>query len=114
DPEEAERARRNAVVHGAPVEVVKAEAPSGLRDLPPPDRVFVGGGGLPVLDAALAHLRPGGRVVATYAAVDRAAAAAERLGHLVQVGISRGERLPDGGIRLAANNPVFVVWGPEE
>jgi precorrin-6B methylase 2 len=74
----------------------------------------VGGGGLDVLDAVLARLSPGGRAVATFAAVDRAAAAAGRLGHLVQVGVSRGQALPDGGIRLAAENPVFVAWGPEE
>ena len=54
-----------------------------LADLPDPDRVFVGGGGLGVLDAALGRLRPGGVVVATYAAIDRAAAAGTRLGHLV-------------------------------
>ena len=77
-----------------------------------PDRVFVGGGGPEVLDAVLARLRPGGRVVATFAALDRAAAAEARLGRLVQIGVARGERLPDGGLRLAARNPVFVVWGP--
>ena len=33
------------------------------------------------------------------------------LPNLVQVGLSRGERLPDGGLRLASVNPVFVVWG---
>jgi hypothetical protein len=29
------------------------------------------------------------------------------------IGAARGENLPDGGWRLAAENPVFVVWGPE-
>ena len=61
-----------------------------------------------------ARLRPGGRVVATYAALDRAAAAFERLGHLVQVGVSRGQPVPGGGVRLAATNPVLVAWGPDE
>ena len=60
----------------------------------------------------LARVRPGGAVVATYAALDRAAAAAQRLGSLVQVGVARGRTLPDGGVRLEAENPVFVVWGP--
>ena len=27
--------------------------------------------------------------------------------------VSRGESLPGGGVRLAAQHPVFVVWGPE-
>jgi precorrin-6B C5,15-methyltransferase / cobalt-precorrin-6B C5,C15-methyltransferase len=92
--------------------LVHGEAPGCLDDLPAPDRVFVGGGGLDVLDAVLTRLQPNGRVVATYAAMDRAAAAAQRLGALVQVAASRGRRLPDGGLRLAAENPVFIVWGP--
>jgi precorrin-6B C5,15-methyltransferase / cobalt-precorrin-6B C5,C15-methyltransferase len=110
--DDTERIRHTAAAHGSVVEVVHGEAPDALAPLPDPDRAFVGGGGLTVLDAVLERLRPGGRVVATYAAIDRAAAAMDRLGSLVQVGVARGERLPDGGVRLAAENPVFVVWGP--
>ncbi len=114
DPSAAEQARQNVVTHGVggSVTVVAGEAPAALADLPDPGRVFVGGGGTPVLDAALARLRPGGRVVATYAALDRAESAERRLGNLVQLSLARGERLPDGGLRLVAHNPVFVVWGP--
>ena len=104
--------RVNIAAHGVPVDVIEGDAPDALSPLPDPDRAFVGGGGIDVLDAVLARLRPGGRVVATYAALDRAAAAADRLGSLVQVGVSQGARLPDGGWRLAADNPVFVAWGP--
>jgi precorrin-6Y C5,15-methyltransferase (decarboxylating) len=103
------RIRANAAAHGVTVEVVEDEAPDCLDRLPDPDRVFVGGGGLDVLDAVLR--RSPRRVVATYAALDRAAAATDRFGDMVQVGLARGERLPDGGLRLAAENPVFVVWG---
>jgi precorrin-6Y C5,15-methyltransferase (decarboxylating) len=103
------RIRANAATHGVTIEVVEDEAPGCLDRLPDPDRVFIGGGGLDVLDAVLR--RSPRRVVATYAALDRAAAAADRLGNVVQVGLARGERLPDGGLRLAAENPVFVVWG---
>jgi precorrin-6Y C5,15-methyltransferase (decarboxylating) len=85
-----------------------------LAALPDADRAFVGGGGLAVLDAVLTRLRPGGRLVATYATLSTAAAAAERLGHLVQIQVSRGTPVgPDGAVRLAAENPVFVVWGPD-
>ncbi len=114
DPKEAARARRNTAAHGVAVQVLTGEAPTALAGLPDPDRVFVGGGGLAVLEAVLDRLGPGGRVVATYAAMERATAAASRLGNLVQVALARGERLPDGGLRLVAHNPVFVVWGPQE
>jgi precorrin-6B C5,15-methyltransferase / cobalt-precorrin-6B C5,C15-methyltransferase len=112
-PDDADRIEANAAALGAKVTVVRGEAPAALADLPDPDRAFVGGGGLGVLDAVVARLKTGGRVVATYAAVDRAAAAADRLGHLTQLAVSQGDRLPDGGWRLAADNPVFVVWGPK-
>lgn len=111
DRHDAGRVRANAIAHGVGVEVVEGSAPKCLEALPDPDRVFVGGGGVTVLDFVLARLAPGGRVVAAYAALDRAAAAAERLGHLVQVQVSRGEPLPGGAFRLAAENPVFVAWG---
>jgi precorrin-6B C5,15-methyltransferase / cobalt-precorrin-6B C5,C15-methyltransferase len=114
DPDQAERVRANALAHGVRVEVVEGPAPDVLADLPAPDRAFVGGGGLDVLGAVLARVAPGGRVVAAFAAVDRAAAAFTRLGHLVQLGVARGVALPDGGVRLAAENPVFVAWGPDE
>ena len=111
---DVERLQANVSAHGVRVDVVEGDAPAVLAALPDPDRAFVGGGGLEVLDAVLARLAPGGRVVAAFAAVDRAAAAAQRLGHMVQVGVSRAAVLPDGGIRLAAENPVFVAWGPDE
>ena len=110
---EVERLQANVTAHGVRVDVIEGEAPAVLAGLPDPDRAFVGGGGLDVLDAVLARLAPGGRVVAAFAALDRAAAAAQRLGHMVQVGVSRAAVLPDGGIRLAAENPVFVAWGPD-
>jgi len=107
------RIEANAHAHGGTLEVVHGEAPGALDALPDPDRVFVGGGGIAVLDAALARLRPGGRVVATFAALDRAAAAYERLGNLAEVSVARGKPIA-GGVRLEAENPVFVVWGPEQ
>ncbi len=107
--DDLERLRASSAIH-----VVAGEAPAAFDGLPDPDRVFVGGGGPAVLDAALARLHAGGVVVATYAALDRAAAAAARLGHVVQVAVSRGVPVGDGGaLRLEAENPVFVCWGPQ-
>jgi precorrin-6Y C5,15-methyltransferase (decarboxylating) len=106
------RIAANASAFGVAVHVVSGRAPDAFAGLPDPDRAFVGGGGIDILDAVIRRLRPGGRVVATYAALERAAVGAERLGSLVQLGVGRGTRLPDGGWRLAAENPVFLVWGP--
>jgi cobalt-precorrin 5A hydrolase / precorrin-3B C17-methyltransferase len=111
DPTAAETIVANAAALGAAVEVVTGAAPDALAGLPAPDRVFVGGGGLGVLDACLAAVRPGGRIVASYAAADRALAARARLGSLAQVSVDRATDLPDGGIRFEADNPVFVAWG---
>lgn len=113
--DDADRIRTNARTAGvhAAIDVVQGEAPAALADLPDPDRVFVGGGGLPVLDAALARLRPGGTVVATYAVLSTAVDAAARLGNVVQLQVSRGVPVgADARLRLAAENPVFVAWGP--
>lgn len=111
--EDAARVNENARRHRVGVHVVTGSAPEVLAGLPAPDRVFVGGGGLPVLRVALERLAPGGRIVATYAALDRAAVAADLLGNLVQIGVDTGRRLPDGSWRLEAHNPVFVTWGPD-
>ncbi len=110
--DDVDRLRENA--SGTGVVVVEGEAPAALAELPDPNRVFVGGGGLNVLESVMGRLRPDGVVVATYAALDRAAAAASRLGHVVQIAVSRGVPLGgSGALRLAAENPVFVCWGPD-
>ncbi|MEB3257163.1 MAG: precorrin-6y C5,15-methyltransferase (decarboxylating) subunit CbiE [Cyanobacteriota bacterium] len=107
-------ARRLAV---QPAGVVEAEAPGALADLPPPDRVLIGGGGrarMGVLQAVLARLKPEGKVVIPLATVE---ALAELRGELnsagLQVAVSqvqawRGVPLADG-TRLAPLNPVFVL-----
>ena len=115
DPEAAATIRTNAARHGVSPALVEAAAPECLADLPDPDAVFVGGGGLPVLTACAAR-RPA-RVVAAYAAVDRvgpALAALDAAGYAtegVQVQANPIAPLPGGSHRLAATNPVFVVSG---
>src|SRR5581483_928363 len=73
DQEAVELARANAGEHGVALRVLHGEAPAALGELPDPDRVFVGGGGIDVLEAASARLSPGGVIVATYASLERAA-----------------------------------------
>ncbi|HEV7826617.1 MAG TPA: precorrin-6y C5,15-methyltransferase (decarboxylating) subunit CbiE [Mycobacteriales bacterium] len=110
-----ERIRANAAAHDVDVTVVHGEAPGALADLPDPDAVFVGGGGPAVVaEAARRALRA---VVVTLAAVDRVPAVRRALadaglstgGVLLQA--SRLAPLPGDASRLAATNPVFVLWG---
>lgn len=108
----------NAAAHGVEVAVVHGEAPSALAGLDDPDAVFVGGGGreLPAVVAACAR-RARRSVVVALAALDRVPAARAALtgagfscdGVLLQS--SRLAPLPGDVTRLAATNPVFVLWG---
>jgi precorrin-6Y C5,15-methyltransferase (decarboxylating) len=118
DPEGAARVRANAVAHGVDVTVVSGAAPDVLGELPDPDAVFVGGGGRE-LAAIVAECGRRARrcVVVTLAAVDRVAEVrgALRSAGLVPDGAllqsSRLAPLPGDVVRLAAANPVFVLWG---
>src|SRR5215467_3129043 len=110
-----ERIGANAARHGADVRIVPGEAPGALGGLPGPDAVFVGGGGAAVIEAVAAR-RPA-RIVVALAAVERAGPAHAALtaagyaacGALLQA--ARLAPLPGGAHRLAATNPVFVLWG---
>jgi precorrin-6Y C5,15-methyltransferase (decarboxylating) len=102
----------NALSHGVRVHTIHGNAPDVFDRLPAPNRVFVGGGKLPVLER-LVKMEPGPRkIVASYIALDRAVTAAGILGSMVQVSVSETKRLPDGSLRLVPNNPVFLVYGP--
>ncbi|MEU1709985.1 precorrin-6y C5,15-methyltransferase (decarboxylating) subunit CbiE [Streptomyces sp. NPDC005706] len=113
-----ERIRANAAAHGVDVDVVHGAAPDALDGLDDPDAVFVGGGGreLPAIVGACAR-RARRTVVVTMAALDRVPAARAALtgaglhcdGVLLQS--SRLAPLPGDVTRLAAANPVFLLWG---
>ncbi|MFF9409616.1 precorrin-6y C5,15-methyltransferase (decarboxylating) subunit CbiE [Streptomyces anandii] len=115
----AQRVRANADAHGVDVSVVHGTAPEALTTLgDDPDAVFVGGGGreLPAIVTACAR-RARRTVVVAMAALDRVPAAREALtaagfscdGVLLQS--SRLAPLPGDVTRLAAANPVFLLWG---
>ena len=116
DPGQCERIRANAARHGVRLRVVEGRAPAALAGLPPADVVFAGGGDHAALAAAIDAARPA-RVVVTLAAVGRVEATAGLLADLgyradgVQLQASRLAPLPAGSLRLAAANPVFVLWG---
>lgn len=113
-----ERIAANARAHGVYVDVVCDMAPDALAGLPDPDAVFVGGGGaeLPAIVGACAS-RARRTVVVAMAALDRVPAARAALtgagfscdGVLLQS--SRLAPLPGDVTRLAATNPVFLLWG---
>ncbi|RSS74692.1 precorrin-6y C5,15-methyltransferase (decarboxylating) subunit CbiE [Streptomyces sp. WAC06128] len=117
-PDGVERVRANAAAHGVDVRVVHGAAPAALYRLDDPDAVFVGGGGreLPAIVAACAR-RARRSVVVAMAALDRVPTAREALvdaglecdGVLLQS--SRLAPLPGDVTRLAATNPVFLLWG---
>jgi precorrin-6Y C5,15-methyltransferase (decarboxylating) len=113
-----ERVRANAAAHGVDVTAVHGAAPTVLSDLPDPDAVFIGGGGreLPAIVTACAR-RARRSVVVALAALDRVPAVRDALvaagldcdGVLLQS--SRLAPLPGDVTRLAATNPVFLLWG---
>jgi precorrin-6Y C5,15-methyltransferase (decarboxylating) len=116
DPEQCRRIRRNAAAHGVRLRVIEGQAPMALAGLRRPHAIFVGGGDDNVLDGAIRAGTPD-QVVVTLAAVDRVGEVARVLRCLdyrydgVQMQASRLSQLPAGGHRLAAQNPVFVLWG---
>ncbi|TNY36803.1 precorrin-6y C5,15-methyltransferase (decarboxylating) subunit CbiE [Thermomonospora catenispora] len=118
DPAACERIRANVRAHGVRVAVSRGEAPAVLEHLPDPDAVFVGGGGPEVVRACAARaLRS---VVVALASVERVRPALDALtaagftARAVQLQASRLSPLPGDVHRLAAVNPVFVVWGDRD
>ncbi|MGQ0773318.1 MAG: precorrin-6y C5,15-methyltransferase (decarboxylating) subunit CbiE [Pseudonocardiales bacterium] len=114
DPEQCSRVLTNARAHRVDVRMIEGTAPAALDGLPEPDAAFVGGGGPDVVRAA-AQVAP--RVVVALAALDRVAPCRTALldaGHKVdgvQLAASRLAELPDGSVRLAATNPILLLWG---
>ena len=114
DETRCERIRANARRHAVDVRTVHGAAPAALAGLPEPDAVFVGGGGLAVVEAVTA--RHPARIVVALAAIERAGPALAALsaagyataGTLVQA--ARLAQLPGDVHRLAATNPVFLLW----
>ena len=116
DPAQCDKIRRNAERHHVRLRVHHGRAPEALIGLPPADAVFAGGGDHAVLAAAIQHAGPK-KVVVTLAAVQRVGETAALLtasgyqAEGVQLQASRLTPLPAGQHRLAARNPVFVLWG---
>ena len=98
----AARIARNAAAFGvSALEVVEGHASEALAGLPAPNTVFIGGGAgnAGVVDASIAALRPGGRLVVNAVTLETETALiahhARRGGELVRIAVSRAE--PVGG-----------------
>ena len=115
DPAQCQRIRANATRYGVLLRVVEGHAPAALAGLPAPDATFIGGGDDEVLEASIRSGSPS-RVVVTLASVDRVRPVCDLLSGLgyaaggSQLQASRLSPLPGGSLRLAALNPVFVLW----
>jgi precorrin-6Y C5,15-methyltransferase (decarboxylating) len=107
----AARIRRNAAALGVPgLDVREGSAPAALADLPAPDAIFVGGGARDgAVDAAVAALRPGGRLVVNAVTIETEALLVARQaalgGALMRIAVSRAE--PLGG--ASAFRPALPV-----
>lgn len=101
------------------VTVVKGEAPSVLKGLPPPDRVFIGGSAgrmEELLEWVKSHERPVRVVInsVTVESVYEALKGMENKGFsnidVINMSVSRG-RLAGGKHLMQAMNPVFIISG---
>ncbi len=120
DPERISHIRQNKKQFRVRnLDIVQAKLPGGLKHLPKPDRIFIGGGGkdlVSTIKAAGAYLKPGGVIVINtilLSSLDKAMAALQSLGfstEVVQVQVSRGKPMPSGQ-RLEALNPVWIISG---
>ena len=118
DPKRVEHIRINRDWYGVKnLEIVCAEAPGCLDDLPDPDRVFVGGGGSgirSILEAVMERIRPGGRLVVTAALLETLNTTKETLKQggfavdIVQILVSRGRSMK-AGTRLESLTPIWIV-----
>ncbi|CAO0822151.1 precorrin-6Y C5,15-methyltransferase (decarboxylating) [Desulfarculales bacterium] len=103
----------------ANLEIVQAQLPRGLEDLPAPDRVFIGGGGAElgsIISMARGRLPPGGVMVVAAVRLEALETARRVISQegldleATQIQVSRGAPL-GGGTFLKALNPVWLIKG---
>ncbi|UWQ22312.1 precorrin-6y C5,15-methyltransferase (decarboxylating) subunit CbiE [Jannaschia sp. W003] len=113
-PDRRAMAAENALALGAPrLDLRDGEAPEALESLPSPDAVFIGGGlSEAVADAALAALRPLGRLVANAVTLESEAILlslhARHGGDLVRLSVERAE--PVGRYRGWRPSMAVTQW----
>ncbi|MDD3119026.1 MAG: precorrin-6y C5,15-methyltransferase (decarboxylating) subunit CbiE [Victivallales bacterium] len=84
-----------------------------LDRLPPPDRIFIGGGSAELLTESFARLRPGGGLVVTGVTVETVSrlgsALPEYRRELLAISLSRARPLPGGGSLWHGKNPITIA-----
>jgi precorrin-6B C5,15-methyltransferase / cobalt-precorrin-6B C5,C15-methyltransferase len=99
------------------LDAVQAELPAGLETLPPPDRIFIGGGGRDlavIVRSAIGFLKSGGRVVVNTILMDNLTRVLDVLkaeglaANAVQIQVCRGKEMP-WSCRFEAGSPVWIV-----
>ncbi len=110
----AARIGRNALALGVPdLKLVEGEAPAALAGLAPPDAIFIGGGATEdALGAAIAALKPGGRLVINAVTLETQALLiaqhAHHGGDLTQLSIARADAV--GGFRALKPAMAVLQW----
>ncbi len=101
------------------MEVVLAKMPEKLDELPPPDRVFIGGGGENlglIIQTAAAHLLKNGIIVVNSVLFSSLETAVNTLQSLhfktdfIQIQVNVGKKMLES-TRLEATNPIWIVTG---
>ena len=120
NPRRVEQIRANAGRMGViNLEAVCAVLPEGLSELPPPDRVFIGGGGrrLPaIIKRAVECMADDGIVVVNTVLMESLTAAVDALEnseltvHALQVQVNHSRHMP-WSRRFEAGNPVWIITG---
>jgi precorrin-6Y C5,15-methyltransferase (decarboxylating) len=118
DPHRVRQIRQNAAKYGVwNHKVIEADLTNGLDRLPPPDRIFIGGGGRhldTITRTATNYLDEGGVVVINTVLVDNLARILDLLEdkgfetEVVQIQVSRGKDMP-WSRRMQAENPVWII-----
>ena len=118
-PEACDLIQKNRAKHNAwNLTLVDGHAPDALKELPPPDAVFIGGtrGELSAIVDAVLTKNPSARLCITAIALETLRTAMDALAshgieaEITQLSVSRGKAA--GGLHLlTANNPVFLTMG---
>jgi precorrin-6B C5,15-methyltransferase / cobalt-precorrin-6B C5,C15-methyltransferase len=115
DPMQCLRIMANSSKYGVDVRVVEAELLAAISGLPKPDAVFAGGGGDTVIRACTTV--DASRIVVALSSIDRIAStrtALQAAGYRVdgcQLSAVRLAEHSGGATKLAAVDPVTLVWG---